>query len=202
MANPLYPDVPLAPGVPPVLRDAPTAPVAQPLTSDNTAALAAYGVQWGIFDATGGLAVEPDNVVAFESNREFRIADYPIEDGQFESYNKVQVPYDLRVIMSKGGNDLDRSEFLAALDALVHSTSLYSVVTPESSYTSVNAVRYDFRRSAEAGATLLTVEVQCRQVRTTARIAFTSSKTASGSAVVNDGPVQTTAAPANPGAPQ
>jgi hypothetical protein len=202
MANPLYPDVPLAPGVPPVLRDSPAAPPVRPLTSDNAAAISQYGPQWGIFDATGGLAVEPDNIVAFEANSEFRIADYPIENGKFESYNKVQMPYDLRVVMSKGGNDLDRSEFLAAISNLVGSTLLYSVVTPDSSYTSVNAVRYDYRRSAEAGATLLTVEVQCRQVRTTARIAFTSSKTASGSAIVNDGPVQTTSAPANVGAPQ
>jgi hypothetical protein len=202
VASPLYPDVPLAPGVPPVLRDGQSSAVVQPLTGDDTAALAQYGPQWGIFTASGALAIEPDSFVALEVLSEYRISDYPVEGGQFESYNKVRVPYDLRLVVTKGGNDVSRLAFIAALDALIASLDFFSVATPDATYTTVNPLHYDFRRSAEGGVTLITADIQCRQVRADAKIAFTNSQTPSGTATVNDGPVQTTTAPADVGMPR
>lgn len=176
MADPAYPDVPVAPGVPPVLRrgiiDA-GANVAR-LTSDGTGLTDGGLTRWGIFSQKGALALEPDSIAAIEYQREFRIADYPIEEGGFESYNKVATPYDIRVTMTKGGKIPDRKDFLDQVELLVASLDLFTVVTPERNYFNVNIVRTDYRRNANNGATLLTVELHGIEVRTSASIQFSA----------------------------
>lgn len=146
--------------------------------------------QWGIFDADGNAVVVGDSVEAFEEAKEYRVADYPLEEGAFESYNKVETPQEIRLTFKKSGTVAERAAFLTSLDTALKSLDIYSVATPEATYPSVNLVHRDMRRTAEKGAQLLTVDVGVRQVRTTAQTAFTNSKDPAGAATVNDGPVQ------------
>lgn len=202
MGTPQFPDVPMLPGVPPVLRRAASEFQVQRALRENSPTPQQSGPQWGIFEEGGDLAVTPDSIVAFESRREYRISDYPIEAGGFESYNKVQIPYELRVSMTKAGSDAERGKFLQDIDNIIESIDFYSVVTPERIYTPVSPVSRDFRRTSENGVKLLVVEITCRQIRVEASLTFSDSKAPAGSDDVNDGPVQTTAAPADEGAPQ
>lgn len=176
MTDPIYPDVPFAQGVPPVLRRDPFAlGVTVPkLTSDGPGLKDGGLTRWGLFGQAGALALEPDSIQAMEYQREFRIADYPIEEGGFESYNKVATPYDIRVTMTKGGKVPDRKDFLDQVELILASLDLYTVVTPERNYQNVNIVRADYRRNAEHGATLLTVELHGIEVRTSASIQFSA----------------------------
>jgi hypothetical protein len=146
--------------------------------------------QWGIFTTGGAPVVVGDSVAALEYNREFRLSTYPVEGGSFESYNKVEVPYDVRVTFTKGGTKADRSTFLAQVESAVASLDTYDVATPERVYTGVNAMRSSLRRTADRGATLLTVEVSLQYVRKTATAAFTNTKTPAGAADANTGAVQ------------
>jgi len=197
-----FPNVPDAPGVPRVFRrdgDAP-APFVAPLRGDALGGVQPGRVTWGIFTAGGALALQPDNIVVVEPMREFRISDYPVEEGGFRSYNKVATPATERVTLTKGGDVPTRTAFLAAVEALLEGTELVTVVTPEAAYTNRNLVRRDMRRSAEEGATLLRLELEMVEVRVTASSAFTSANTfadpgtaprsVSGANRVNAGPVQ------------
>ncbi len=196
----LYPDVPLFSGVPAVLRRAevnldPSAPP-EPLQDDR---LSQGGlVSWGIFKADGTIALEPDSIFMIEPMAEYRISDYPVERGGFQSFNKVALPGETRVTVTKGGAVAERSAFLTALDALMKSLDAYSVVTPDGTFLDRNPVRYNYSRSSENGAALLKVEIQFQEIRQTAVAAFSNSKEPSGADAVNNGPVR----PVTPAATQ
>lgn len=176
MADPNFPNVPLMPGVPPVNRREPFHQVpVDKLTKDaDGLRLGGTGV-WGIFGQKGALVIEPDNIGAFEFQREYRIADYPVEEGSFESYNKVTLPFDIRVIMTKGGSLSERKTFLETVDAVVASLDLYTVVTPERVFPNANLTRQGYRREAESGVSLLTVELHAVEIRTQASVQFVAT---------------------------
>lgn len=199
-----FPDVPAFPGVPEVFRNASNPPTggltdtiggirlgdgAEPLTGDADIVVTAQ-TAWGIYTSDGELALAVDSVFRIEPSREFRISDYPVEGGGFQSYNKVATPGETRLTVTKGGAASVRQAFLNTLDALIESTGMVTVLTPDESFTDRNLVRYDYTRTAESGATLLAIELLLIEVRQTATAEFTQSKQPSGEDVRNNGPVQ------------
>lgn len=152
----------------------------QTITQD---ALSAFGLpstpQWGLF-LNNEPAIVSDNVLSFEFKQDMRISNFPVEEGAFESYNKVQVPYDVRLQFSTGGSLSDRQAMLASIDAAILSTDLYDAVTPEKVYSSVNVVHQSIRRTSRNGLGLLVVDVYCEEVRVTATQQFTSSQPSTG----------------------
>ncbi len=193
MPAPTYPNVPVTQGVPPVPRDASnSASGDEPLlTRDADAIDRLAATQWGIFTQGGGNVLTPDNIAAVGYSAEYRHADYPLEGGGFESYNKVATPFSNRVMMTKGGRLSERQSFLATLESIRGDLNLYNVVTPERVYLNVNIERVTLDRNASNGATLLGVEVLMREIRQTATAAFSSSQSPSGADAVNNGSVQT-----------
>jgi hypothetical protein len=148
--------------------------------------------QWGIF-ANGQAAILFDAVVSVEIKKDYSISNYPQENGAFQSYNKVQMPFDARLRITKGGTQSEKTTFLTALDKIVAGLDLYDVTTPEYSYHNANIVHYDYRRNAENGAGLLTVDIWLIEVRNTATISYTTTgkvtapSVPSGSSVVSSG---------------
>ena len=189
----LFPNVPIAQGVPAVARSLlfPANSTPEPeLTGSGEEANADATRQWGMFTQDGDFAIPCDNVVAFEVGLEARISDYPVEKGGFGSYNKVQMPYDVRLIMTRGGTVEDRQDFVKAVQDAWQATELFNVVTPEGVYLDVNVVTVRQVRAADRGAGLLTMEVGLRKVRQTAKLTFTNTKEPSGAGQVKDGSVQ------------
>jgi hypothetical protein len=185
MAGPQFPDVPQTAGVPHVLRSIVNR------GADTQAALPAEQIvstagvnRWGIYTKGGVKALEPDSVSAINYSFEYRVADFPIEEGGFESYDKVAMPFDAVVSMTVGGTLANRRTFLS---------KLYNVVTPERTYLSVNIIGARIDRSREQGAGLITVEVRLREIRENVTTAFSSTADAASADVKNDGAVQTTA---------
>lgn len=201
---PPFPNVPIAPGVPPVLRNALSQALA-PVTKLLGDALGISFTQqtqiWGLFDKDGNLVLEADSVLSVGYSKEWRISSYPVEDGAFQSYNKVETPGEPRLVLAKGGNEGARADFLNALDDITASLDLYTVITPTVSYDSVNVVRYDYSRQADKGAQIIIASLALEQVRVTATADFTSTKSDSGSSTVNNGTVQYTGPLPNAPAP-
>lgn len=178
----LYPDVPAFRGVPQLVRS-PTAAQIRALAIANAAVAgrlwrsAATQPKWGIFKASNGdQAIVPDNIAAFENRNEARVADFPVQAGAFASYNKVQVPFELVVRLTKS-SDLDgRARFLAAIDTAYKSLDLYNVLTPERTYLDVNITRYEVTRRGGGGAFYLTdVDLFFREIRQVAAQYSTSA---------------------------
>lgn len=111
---------------------------------------------WGVFDSNGNQVVTPDSVVDFSHRPQSEISNFPVQKGQFASYNKVVLPFMLQLRFAKAGTQADRSQFLSDIEALYQSINLYSVITPERTYNSVNLEYYEVTRRGARGAYFLT----------------------------------------------
>lgn len=150
---------------------------------------AGAGVRWGIF-LDGELVLEPDSFASLEYKKDWHIADYPIEQGNFETYNKVRLPYEARVMITKGGTEADRNVFLERVADVADSLDLYDIVTPDFTYTNANITHYDFQRTAEKGVSLLSVTLWFQEVRLEASSEFTQTASPDSANQVNVGAVQ------------
>jgi hypothetical protein len=133
------------------------------LTADDSSIGTAFGPQqWGIFGSSGQPILVADSVAAVEYTREYDISDYPVEQGGFASYNKVQTPFQARVSLL---SNRTRQQLLNTLEAAVASLQLVSIVTPEITYPNANLIRYHLQREVEHGVTLIRVDVWAEEVR-------------------------------------
>lgn len=165
--------------------------IATVLTNDVVFGFGGLGSSiWGIF-----LGVTPviraDTVVSLEYRQNWRISDYPVEQGSFESYDKVATPYLARVRMARGGSVADRKSFLDSIAAIAGDLNLYNIVTPEEVFVNANVESYSLVRTAQRGLGLLTVDIVLTEVRVTTSTQFSSAQQPSGAAQQNGGTVQT-----------
>lgn len=178
---PFFPVVPIAPGVPPVLRNPNFVPaVVSLLVADAVQALLGLlSPQWGIFQ-NGVRVLTPDTVATFGYRQGWNVSDYPLEQGAFESYDKVATPYESRVRMATGGNAGERGAFLTEVQAIANSLLLYDIVTPERVFSSANVTRFEMVRSPREGLGILVVDIFLVEMRITATQQFSNTKDASG----------------------
>lgn len=169
------------------------------LKADVSLLLRALGTQqpqWGIF-LNNKPVITPDSVRTFDYKKEYRLADYPMEQGAFQTYNKVTTPYDVRISMTKGGSDLERQVFLGTAGIIAASLDLYDVVTPEVTYVNANIARFDYRRTSTNGVKLVTVDFYLTEIRVTVPAAFSNTAQPSSQAAQNGGIVQAGSALSN-----
>lgn len=193
MSNPFFPNVPIAPGVPPVNRiNAGISSVigVSMLVGDLLGFLFGSTPKWGVFTQGGAMIAQADSVKVFDYRHHWRIANYPMEQGAFQSYNKVQTPFDTTVTLIKTGTVAQRGAFLNALETAANTTNLYNVVTPEVTYTNVSIEYINYKREARNGATLLSVELGLREIRITTPATLSNTKSPNGASRVLGGVVQ------------
>ena len=191
-------NVPRVPGVPAVAfgDDDLINAVVSVLGDDLISSLGPTTSQWGLFSGGAG-AIPAQSVVAFDYKREFSISDYPVEQGAFRSYNKVALPYDVRLRYT-AVNLAQRSALISSIDEALVSLALYDAVTPEVIIPNVNVTHMDYHRTAEQGLGLLQIDVWCLWVNVNAGDDdFMNTATPGGQDQQNVGPVQSLA-PDNP----
>ena len=159
-------NVPNVPGVPPL-----------PSYSQNNVELlfadavgALLGVvtapQWGIY-LNGAPVITYDNQISFGYKQDWKISTYPIEQGSFQTYDKVQTPAEIRCRFSAGGSVINRQQMLASIDAVMSDTNLYDIVTPEKTYLNYNFMHRDYDRKAES-AGMVVIDIFLMEVIETA----------------------------------
>lgn len=182
--RPPFPNVPFLLGVPQLVRSL----LFQPANAVTMGAQAQHGLwasaqvapSWGVFDDNGNKVIDPDNIYAFDSRAEWRLLDYQVQRGAFTTFNKVIVPPEQTLRMTKGGSLSDRTAFLKSIDNIAGDTNTYNILTPEKTYFSVNIMRGPelMRRSSE-GAYFLEVDIYFRTiVEQSAQYSTTAANTA------------------------
>lgn len=104
------------------------------------------------------------STVDFEYAQDFPLSNYPQELGAFQSYNKVTLPFDVKLRLTAGGSVSARQNFLSTCLTIASSMALFDVVTPELVFPSVNCSHISWPRSAKRGNTLITVELYFEQI--------------------------------------
>jgi len=190
---PAFPNVPVALGVPSLARSIffPPTPTPPPVFGDSlSASQSSSSPSWAILDASNNPAITADVFVSFEFSGEYRISNFPLEPDAFESYDKVQQPFQCRVVLSQGGTNQDRAQFLTDLETLRASFDFYTIFTPEASYENVNVEHVDYSRKSSHGVTLLTADIWFVQIRVQATQQFSSTAAPDGASPTSGGPVQ------------
>lgn len=214
--KPAFPNVPLAPGVPPIPRLSALVQAQNNLVllaADAASVVALFvGPQWGLFlngapafesiPGISGIAGGTVNALAqllgasslsvgqIEYRLDYRISTAPQEEGAFLSYNKVSTPFQAKVTYILGGIAAARGAFLTALQNMQASLTLLSLIMPEKTYPSCNIVHSDYRRSARNGVSMLIVDIWVEEVRVTGTAAFSDTATPAGADQLNGGTVQ------------
>ena len=183
-------NVPDVQGVPPVIFASSGGNQVELLTQDTARYITgSFGQQWGLF-LNGQLVVTADTVAAFDYKKDWALSDYPVEQGGFESYDKVERPFDVRLRFVAGGSAQRRAALLATVGAISGTTTLYAAATPDVAYANVSVKGYSYSRTAANGLSLLVIDVLCSEVRQASAIDAMSVASPSASPTVNDGTVQ------------
>jgi hypothetical protein len=155
----------------------------------------AIGGEWTLLDEGGGTAVAFTSFVDIDYRNEGQALSYPIEEGSFANYNKVDTPLDIRVTLSTQGTDSDFEYILAKLDEYKREAVKLSVSTPSALYESMTLETYSYKRGRDAGAGMLTVElslIEVREVETqVTTTVITKPKNPTSSGKTNTGKTQT-----------
>lgn len=155
----IYPNVPDLPGVPQVPRQPGVTYTTPTIGTEATQGALWQSSQaaptWGIFDLNNNQVVTPDSVIEFANRNEWQVSSFPVQAGAFASYNKVIIPFELSVRMTKGQSLSDRETFINQIASIAGNTTLYTVITPEWTYTPVNITRYEVSRRGASGAYFL-----------------------------------------------
>lgn len=188
------PDIPNVPGVPPLSSYGPNNITL--LIADLVSFLIGSSApQWGIYQ-DGEPVIDADSTVSFEFKQDFPVSDYPVEDGGFQSYDKVQLPSEIRVRVSSGGSVANRQALLTSIASVMNTTELYDVLTPEAVYLGYNFTHMDFKRD-QMRAGLLVVDLWLTEIRVTSTATFTNTQQPAEAGQQNTGNVQPQTAPGN-----
>ena len=143
-----------------------------------------------------GLNIVPvtASMIDFEYKQDWPISNYPQEQGAFQSYDKVTLPFDVRLKLACGGGTATRAAFLTTVYAIAggiapnsplnilgsagsqSNTALFNIVTPERAYTSCSCTHVDFSRSAKNGVTLIVVDMWFQQISVTSASSFSNTQ--------------------------
>ena len=166
VAIPAYPNVASLPGVPQLARSLlfqalspPT--IGTPATSGAIWHATQTAPIWGVFDSNGNQVVQQDSVASFEWRKENRVSNYPIQSGQFGTFNRVGLPFEASIMLTKGGDEASRQFFLKQIDALIDraNINLYTIYTPEKTYQNVSCTRAELSRRGKDNAFYFDVEL-------------------------------------------
>jgi hypothetical protein len=146
------------------------------------------------------------SMVEFHFKQDWPVSNYPQEQGAFQSYDKVTLPFDVRTRLACSGPSSVRQAFIQAILAIAGSklpnvTGLpiniptttpsasselprFSVVTPELTYASCSCVHVDFARTAEKGVSMIVADMWWQEISVTASSSLQNPKNP-----VNAGPV-------------
>lgn len=193
-------NVPNVAGVPALLTGFAASAATSLLTSDTGSFLTlAANSSWGLY-LNGAPVVTADTVTAFDMKRDYVVADYPLEGGKFETYDKVKIPGMPRVRFTSGMNNANVTALLSSIEAIVGDFNKYDVVTPNAVYRSFNVTHYDYRRSAQNGMGMVTVDVWLQEVQVSVSATATNTSTSATPSVGAD-PQSPSAADAAYGGP-
>lgn len=178
---PKFPNVPKLPGVPQLIRAN---------QAIGTVQLAVGAIQkflgnssakriWGITDQNGNLIIKPSSYLGFDNQQTWKISDFPLQDGDFSTYNKVVIPPTIVLKIAQGGSFSDRANLLAKLSSIGGDFNLYNILVPEGTYINYNCEGFTIRRMGSSGAYYFAdLDVHFRKIKqTTSQYSSTTANT-------------------------
>lgn len=188
--------VPDLPGVPVLSAYADPPGLAFALLTEDGAGVfnSTSPIQWGLF-LNGESVIVADAVATFSFKQEFSVSDYPVEDGAFASYDKVQIPQEVRFRFTSGGSQSNRQALIDSVKAIIGDTeNFYTAVTPEHVIENMTATHWDYARNNAVG--LISIDVWAINIQVPSSTPnFQNTQSPSGASQQPGGSVQTSSTP-------
>ena len=164
------PNVPTLPGVPDLPGGGSAASgvtTIQSGTSSSTQTATSKKLEeWALLRADGSPVIVADTYLEYSYRGDAKIANYPVEGGSFASYNKVILPYDIRLTaFCSGYGEMNLGSFLNSLNNLKKGLELVTLVTQFEIYENLNLIHVDHKHNATNNANTLTVLLFFQEVR-------------------------------------
>lgn len=120
---------------------------------------------WTIQAEGGSAAVDFDVFLSVDFSGANTVAHEPVEQGSFADYNKQESPKELTVALACTKMYMSQQPVLETLDKLASGIQKVSLVTPSYEYKNLNLESYSYRRTEDAGAGMLAVELKLVEIR-------------------------------------
>lgn len=148
---------------------------------DSTDLLSSQYSLWAIYaSGSSDPVIEPDSFLGIEFRGEARVSDYPVEQGAFASYNKVQTPEGIRIKLACANEAMARGDFLSQLESMKQSVDVYDISTPDLLYESYTLTHYDYTRRATNGVSMIVAECHFEEIRQTGDATYSASGSNAG----------------------
>lgn len=169
-------------------------PVIQPANLLGTVAASVVAPLQQVAQLLGAPNILPvaASTIEFEYGQDFPISNYPQEQGAFQSYNKVTMPFDVKVVLACGGPTSTRQAFLQTCLTIAQSISVFDVVTPERIFSGVNCTHITWPRRSDHGLTLIRVALWFQQIPAVGATSFTGTQQPGDQSAQSQGAVQPT----------
>jgi hypothetical protein len=142
------------------------------------------------YNGTGFVALEFSGMASIQPGGRAQITNAPIENGQYQSINKVKEPNIVRceVIINGltgfNGNipnifDLtltSQSEALRAIQTMLKTTGLYDIETPKETLQSYDLVEHSYEVNSQRGVSMLTVSLYFQEVMQQMEVVLSGSQ--------------------------
>lgn len=122
---------------------------------------------YAILNADTGVPLTvPDTWGELTFRKDYQVADYPIEDGAFAAYNKVQRPGSFDFTLIKKGSDLARATWLEAIrqQMVADPVARYHVITPQGIWQSYTISGISHQTRQDRGSNLLYLDLKFSEV--------------------------------------
>jgi hypothetical protein len=167
--KPPFPNVPALPGVPNLARYQQQTAKVTGITANISSSLAIVSSLnkpvWGVFDSSHAQILNPDSVVEISYIADTKVMAFPVQEGTFANYNKVNLPNEVSVRMTVAGSVAIRTAFTNQVESIMRSLNLYSVITPERTYLNMNAYSYTWDRKTAKDSRFLDITIKFIEVR-------------------------------------
>jgi len=184
------PNIPNVPGVPALSSYSGIGTVLLVTDAISFLSTLLFGTGWGIY-LDGEQAFAYNSILDFDFKQDWPISDAPQEEGAFVSYDKVQLPFDVRVRVVSGGSPVERQALLTSVLAAANTLELYEVVTPELTYANCNVTHVDYKRTSVNGVGVIVCDIWFQQIRVTSTANFTNTQEPGIAGQQNTGSVST-----------
>ena len=200
-----YPDVPTgAAGLPSILR-APGVVISESTTTTLTSDLVSGSSSqsqgaslWQVVNnRTGADIFQGYSFLSFQYDSDYRMADHPVEQGGFACYNKVKVPFGIKISIAFVGDDAARQAALSQADVEMARLDGYTIKTPENQFLTkiVDVIHFGYKRTAVEGVTMIKADFHFQELRiVSSTLTTTQTASASAAGTQNQGLVDATSA--------
>lgn len=133
----------------------------------------AVGYQWGVYTKEGKNLFPLAKITGMSLNATASVAQAPLEDGGFASYNKVLSPQKWRInaifLRDSLGAAGDQNKVIQKIEGLRSESDLLILRMPGYKSTYVTLEGYEFDRTSQSGCDLLIVKLSFQEVRITGK---------------------------------